>query len=58
MGDDHTDEHAFEALGERGVGVFVGTADDPENANRITAADFVCADQDEARLFLDSLARD
>lgn len=57
FGDDHTDEHAFEALSGRGIGVFVGDAADPEVGNRATAADYICKDQDEAGRFLDSLAR-
>jgi hypothetical protein len=32
VGDDITDEHAFEALKGTGVGVFVGDPDDPELA--------------------------
>ena len=57
LGDDITDEHAFEALEGRGVGVFVGDAEDPEVAGRPTAADFVLASPDEAEDFLDALAR-
>jgi trehalose 6-phosphate phosphatase len=57
LGDDITDEHAFEALAGRGIGVFVGAPDDPEVADRPTAADFVLASPDEAERFLDSLAR-
>jgi trehalose 6-phosphate phosphatase len=34
FGDDITDEHAFEALAGRGIGVFVGRADDPEVGGR------------------------
>jgi hypothetical protein len=40
LGDDITDEDAFEALSGRGFGIFVGHADDPEVAGRTTAADF------------------
>src|ERR671910_927789 len=32
LGDDVTDEDAFETLAERGVGIFVGSPDDPEVA--------------------------
>lgn len=62
LGDDVTDEHAFEALKEesvagRGIGVFVGYADDPEVAGRTTSADYVLASVEEVERFLDSLAR-
>jgi trehalose 6-phosphate phosphatase len=57
LGDDITDEHAFEALAGRGIGVFVGDPADPEVADRPTAADFVLASTDEAERFLDALAR-
>ena len=60
LGDDITDEHAFEALSEaslRGIGIFVGRADDPEVAGRMTAADFVLDDVQEVERFLNALAR-
>ena len=57
LGDDLTDEHAFEALATRGIGVFVGRADDPEVAGRTTAADYVLHDVQEVERFLDTLAR-
>ena len=57
FGDDHTDEHAFESLQGKGLGVFVGTPDDPEVAGRPTFADFRLVDQAEVEQFLDSLAR-
>jgi len=38
LGDDITDEDAFRALAGRGIGVFVGSAGDPETAGRTTAA--------------------
>ena len=57
LGDDITDEHAFEALATRGIGVFVGHADDPEVAGRTTAADYVLHDVQEVERFLDTLAR-
>src|SRR6266480_5956437 len=41
LGDDITDEDAFRALAGRGIGIFVGSADDPETAGRTTAADYV-----------------
>jgi trehalose 6-phosphate phosphatase len=57
LGDDVTDEHAFEALGGRGVGVFVGDVDDPEVEGRTTAADYTLRSVDEVEKFLDGLAR-
>jgi trehalose 6-phosphate phosphatase len=57
FGDDITDEHAFEALSDRGIGIFVGDPDDPEVAGRTTAADFSLASIDEVEQVLDSLAR-
>lgn len=57
LGDDITDEDAFEALEGRGVGVFVGRADDPEVADRGTSADFVLHTFKEVEQFLDGLAR-
>ena len=38
LGDDITDEHAFEALKGTGIGVFVGDPDDPDVAGRPTAS--------------------
>jgi trehalose 6-phosphate phosphatase len=57
LGDDITDEHAFEALAGRGVGIFVGSHDDPERVGRSTAADFVLDSVAEVERFLDGLAR-
>jgi trehalose 6-phosphate phosphatase len=57
VGDDITDEHAFEALSGRGIGIFVGRADDPEVGGRTTAADFVLDSTEEVERFLDTLAR-
>ncbi len=57
IGDDITDEHAFEALSGRGVGIFVGDPEDPEVANRITAADFRLGSIEEVEQFLDAIAR-
>jgi trehalose 6-phosphate phosphatase len=57
MGDDITDEHAFEALKGAGIGVFVGDADDPEVAGRPTSADFVLTSMEEVERFLRTLAR-
>jgi trehalose 6-phosphate phosphatase len=57
LGDDITDENAFEALATRGIGVFVGHADDPEVAGRTTSADYVLHTVKEVEQFLDTLAR-
>lgn len=57
FGDDHTDEHAFESLKGRGIGVFVGRADDPEVGGRTTLADFILNSMEEVERFLGSLAR-
>ncbi len=56
LGDDTTDEHAFEALAGRGIGIFVGRADDPELAGRTTAADYVLDTIEEVERFLTALA--
>ena len=56
LGDDITDEDAFRALAGRGIGIFVGSADDPENANRTTAADYVLNTIGEVEEFLNRLA--
>ncbi|HKF77141.1 MAG TPA: trehalose-phosphatase [Candidatus Dormibacteraeota bacterium] len=56
LGDDVTDEDAFEALTDRGVGVFVGRPGDPEMAGHTTRADFVLDGTDEVQRFLDGLA--
>ncbi len=56
LGDDITDEDAFRALAGRGVGIIVGHPDDPEMANRQTAADFVLASTIEVEHFLNTLA--
>lgn len=57
IGDDVTDEHAFEALAERGIGIIVASANDPEARDRETAAQFVLQSVEEVQRFLDSLAR-
>jgi trehalose 6-phosphate phosphatase len=57
LGDDVTDEHAFEALEGKGIGVFVGEADDPEVGGRTTSADYVLRSVPEVEEFLDALAR-
>src|SRR5918911_1677067 len=51
LGDDVTDEDAFETLAERGVGIFVGSPDDPEVAERTTAADYILLSTEEVRQF-------
>jgi len=55
MGDDTTDEDAFKALAGRGLGVFVGRADDPEVAGRLTDADYILDSMEEVEGFLDLL---
>ncbi len=57
LGDDITDEDAFRALAGRGVGIIVGNPDDPEVADRPTAADFVLESTVEVEQFLNTLAR-
>jgi trehalose 6-phosphate phosphatase len=57
LGDDMTDEDAFEALQGRGIGVFVGRADDPEVAGRTTYADYALESIEEVERFLDALER-
>jgi trehalose 6-phosphate phosphatase len=57
VGDDNTDEHAFQALSGRGIGILVADPADPEIAGRGTAADFVLGDTQEVERFLGALAR-
>jgi trehalose 6-phosphate phosphatase len=57
LGDDITDEDAFEALADRGISIFVGRADDSEVAGRTTAADYILHTTEEVRQFLDSVGR-
>jgi trehalose 6-phosphate phosphatase len=57
LGDDITDEHAFEALETRGIGIFVGHADDPEVGGRTTTADYVLHTFEEVEWFLRTLVR-
>ena len=58
LGDDVTDEDAFRALaGGRGIGIIVGHADDPEVADRATAAEFAVASPVEVQQLLSTLAR-
>jgi trehalose 6-phosphate phosphatase len=56
LGDDITDEDAFHALRGRGIGIIVGRPDDPEVADRATAAQFVLASTEEVERFLARLA--
>ncbi|MBD0253932.1 MAG: trehalose-phosphatase [Rubrobacter sp.] len=57
MGDDVTDEDAFGAISGTGIGIFVGSPDDPELAGRTTAADYVLDTVRDVERFLDGLAR-
>ena len=57
LGDDSTDEHAFEALAGRGIVIFVGRAEDPEVGGRSTSTDYVLDTVEEVERFLDTLAR-
>jgi trehalose-phosphatase len=57
IGDDITDEHAFEALCGKGIGVLVADPADPEIPGRRTAAKYALRDTDEVEKFLDGLAR-
>jgi trehalose 6-phosphate phosphatase len=57
LGDDITDEDAFRALAGRGIGIFVGSAGDPEVAGRSTYAAFVLDSTEEVEPFLDRLSR-
>lgn len=56
IGDDITDEDAFQALSGRGIGIFVGSADDPEVGSRTTSADYVLHTMQEVEQFLRELA--
>ena len=55
LGDDITDEDAFRALPGLGIGIFVGSADDPETADRTTAANYVLNTIGEVEEFLNRL---
>src|SRR5438876_10125717 len=56
LGDDITDEDAFRALAGRGIGIFVGSADNRETADHATAADYVLNTIGEVEQFLTRLA--
>ena len=58
LGDDITDEDAFQALKGpvNGIGVIVADISDPEVAGRATAADFVLGSTGEVEQFLNMLA--
>jgi trehalose 6-phosphate phosphatase len=49
LGDDVTDEDAFETLADRAAGIFVGSPDDPEVAERTTAPDYILLSTEEVR---------
>src|SRR5215211_4462396 len=57
LGDDVTDEDAFEILADSGISIFVGRADDSEVAGRTTAAGYILLSTEEVRQFLDTLGR-
>jgi trehalose-phosphatase len=57
LGDDITNEDAFRALSGRGIGIFVGRADDPDLEGRGTSAAFMINSIEEVERFLDRLAR-
>ena len=57
VGDDMTDEHAFQALYGRGIGIIVADPADPETAARSTSAEYALRDTHEVEAFLDGLAR-
>ncbi|MEE2055991.1 trehalose-phosphatase [Rhodococcus artemisiae] len=57
LGDDITDEDAFAAVRGTGIGILVGSPDDPEMKNRVTAAEFGLASVDDVARFLSELGR-
>src|SRR3989475_13097803 len=56
LGDDIVDEDAFRAVAERGIGIFVGSANDPETVGRTTTANYVLNTIGEVEPFLNRLA--
>ena len=52
LGDDITDEDAFAAIRDTGIAILVGSPDDPEMNNRVTAAEFGLASVDDVARFL------
>jgi trehalose-phosphatase len=56
LGDDITDEDAFRALIGRGIGIVVGSANDPENARRATAATYELNTVGDVERFINKLA--
>jgi trehalose 6-phosphate phosphatase len=57
LGDDVTDEHAFEALRRRGLGFVVSSPADESESARPSAADFRLDGVDDVQHFLEMLAR-
>ena len=57
LGDDVTDEDAFQALEGRGIGIFVADAEDLEGADRPTAAKYILQSIHDVERFLGGLAR-
>ncbi|MGN5240242.1 trehalose-phosphatase [Rhodococcus sp. SJ-3] len=55
LGDDITDEDAFTAVRGTGIGILVGSPDDPEMQDRVTAAEFGLASVDDVARFLSEL---
>ncbi|MET8245058.1 hypothetical protein ABZV31_11955 [Streptomyces sp. NPDC005202] len=55
MGHGMTDDDALRALRGRGIGSVVNRPDDPEAADRATAAGFVLASPDQVKRFLHTL---
>ncbi|MDQ6773916.1 MAG: trehalose-phosphatase [Candidatus Dormibacteraeota bacterium] len=57
LGDDETDEHAFRALGERGLRILVSSPADHTPAQGFTLADYRLDTVEEVERWLDQLAR-
>ncbi len=57
FGDDITDEDAFKALADRGIGIYVSGASGETAEDRPTAADYRLETPEEAGRLLDTLAR-